>query len=157
MTIHEPRGHYAYNDGITAEELRKHFHYDPVTGVFTRLTRKNSHGSIDRDGYLILKINRRQFKGHRMAWLYVYGVLPTHNIDHRNRIRADNRIDNLRDATQAVNVENTTRHPNPETGVIGVYIDRTRGLKKKYATKRHGKTYRFYSVTDALSFSTSHS
>jgi hypothetical protein len=159
-TIHEKlvakRGNYNYREDITAEELKRHFAYDPETGRFDRLTRKNSSGSKDRDGYLILKIERRQYKAHRMAWLYVHGSLPMHNIDHINGDRTDNRIANLRDAPQAVNVMNTKRKPNKDTGVVGVYMDKcTKGLKKKFTRRINGRTYRFYSVQDALSFSPS--
>ena len=136
---------------LTQSDLKRHFHYDPETGVFTRLSRKGSHGSYDKYGYLILKINKRQYKAHRAAWLYVYGEWPTDNIDHLNRNRKDNRIANLRDVPQSVNCKNTTRVPNPDTGVVGVYIDRTKGLKAKYATKKHGKTFRFHTLTEALS------
>lgn len=75
---------------------------------------------------------------------------PTYNIDHINGIRTDNRIENLRDVPQRINVYNTQPKTNPDTGVVGVYTDKTRGLKAKYATKIDGKTMRFRNLADAV-------
>lgn len=43
---------------------------------------------------------------HRLAWFYVHGVWPTNEIDHINRNKSDNRIENLRDVTRTVNQRN---------------------------------------------------
>lgn len=128
-----------------------HFHYHP-DGTITRDDRKGGTGSYDKDGYLILKIKSRQFKAHRVAWLLNYGTFPSTELDHINRIRTDNRIENLRECTRRQQVFNTNIAPNHETGVRGVYIDRTKGLKKKYTTKIEGVTYRFYTVEAAERF-----
>lgn len=42
--------------------------------------------------------------------------------------------------------------PNKNTNEIGIYIDNTKGLKKKYATSYNGKTYRFYTLDEAIQF-----
>lgn len=134
------------------DTLKKHFHYDPETGLFSRKTKKNSNGSIDAYGYLILKFKRKQYKAHRMAWLYVYGESPDGVIDHINRDKLDNRISNLRCVDQAENSRNATYGENKETGFVGVYLDKTRGLKKKYAIKVKGRTHRFYNAREAYEF-----
>lgn len=130
--------------------FEKHFVYNADTGEIRRVTRRNSNGSLDKDGYLIIKFFGRQIKAHRLAWYLHYGHWPINVIDHINGKRADNRICNLRDVTQKENVVSTKRKPNIETKVVGVYIDRTKGLKKKFATKIEGRTYRFYSIKDAI-------
>lgn len=132
--------------------IKEYFSYCPDSGIITRSDRKNSNGSYDKDGYLILKIKGRQFKAHRIAWFLYYGEFPRKNIDHINRDRSDNRIINLRDVCQAKNVENTTKKLNSNTGVVGVYVDNTNGLKKKYAVKHKNNTYRFYSIEEAIKF-----
>ena len=119
-------------------------------GTITRTDRKNSNGSLDKDGYLILKVKQKQFKAHRVAWLLNYGDFPKSELDHINRDRTDNRIENLRECTRRVQVLNRSIPPNKDTGVVGIYIDRTRGLRKKYAFSHNGKTDRFYSIEEAM-------
>lgn len=133
--------------------IKKYFAYDPQTGKITRSDRKNSCGSLCHDGYLILKIKGKQYKAHRIAWLLYYGRPPVMEIDHINRIKTDNRIINLKEATRYDNIMNRDLKPNEKTGVVGVYLDQcTNGLKKKYALHRNGKTYRFYTLEDAINF-----
>lgn len=136
------------------EELKKHISYDPVTGVIKRLDRVNGYGSIDHYGYLVIKIKGRQYKAHRLAWLYHYGKWPEHNIDHINRNKLDNRIANLRDVPQAVNVYNTYVPPNKTTGYRGIHI--SPHTKKRFTTKINKKTYRFYTIEEAIDFRKKH-
>ena len=136
---------------MTQSELKEIISYDPNDGSISRLDRSGGCGSIDAYGYLIIKIKGVQYKSHRLAWLYMYGEMPKGVIDHINGIRTDNRKSNLRDVTQKENCKNRVGNINKETGVIGVYIDKTKGLKnKKYATSIEGKTKRFYSIEDAI-------
>lgn len=129
--------------------LSQHFKYKK-NGTIERSDRKNATGSLDKDGYLILKIKGKQHKAHRVIYAMHNGRLPTGEIDHINGIRNDNRIENLRQATRVENIDNTNRVANKQTGEIGIYIDNTKGLKKKFTTKLGGKMFRFYSITDAL-------
>lgn len=131
--------------------IRSYFAYDPDTGIISRTDRKNSNGSFDKDGYLILKIKTHHYKAHRVAWFLYYGDFPTLEIDHINRNRSDNRISNLRESDREMNNRNSAHKINPATGVVGVYLDNsTKVLKKKFATRIKGRTYRFYSLTEAV-------
>ncbi len=56
--------------------IKQHFDYNADTGEIIRTDRKNSNGSFDNDGYLILKIKGEQYKAHRIAWFLQYGELP---------------------------------------------------------------------------------
>lgn len=71
--------------------IKKHFKYD--NGTLIRDDRKNSNGSLDKDGYLIIKVKGKQFKAHRIVWLLHYGKFPLYEIDHINRNKLDNRIE----------------------------------------------------------------
>lgn len=92
---------------ITQEELKEYLHYDPLTGDFNwtigkRGLKVNSKaGSMNDQGYVIIRINNIRYRAHRLAWLYVYGHFPINEIDHINGVRSDNRIENLRDAIAA--------------------------------------------------------
>lgn len=133
-------------------EAAKCIDYNPETGEIKHLLRKNANGSFDKDGYLIIKIKGKQYKAHRLAYAKYYNCIPDGVVDHINRTRTDNRISNLRDTTQHQNCLNVIRKPNDKTGIIGVYLDNTNGLKKKFATKILSKTYRFNTLQEAIDF-----
>lgn len=110
---------------LTAERLRELFSYDPETGIFVcRVSRRRARagdvaGHISH-GYVAIPIERRIYLAHRLAWLYVHGVWPSGEIDHINRIRSDNRMCNLRDATRAENAQNKPVQRNNKSGYRGV-------------------------------------
>ena len=110
---------------IGAERLHELLQYDPSTGLFEWKESRargakagDVAGSRHSHGYTKIKIDGRTYRAHRLAWLYVHGVWPTNQLDHRNGIRDDNRIENLREATAGQNHQNravqsnsTSRHP----------------------------------------------
>ena len=116
---------------IDADTLRSLLDYDPDIGVFTwRVTRggyvKEGHeaGCVNGRGYISIQIQGKKYAAHRLAWLYIYGVMPQDQIDHINRTRSDNRIVNLREATATQNIANTRKY---------------RGYLPKGVRKNHGK------------------
>ena len=120
---------------ITQELLKSLLSYDPDTGIFTWRTdrgRKKCAGTkagwVASYGYINLEINSVNYRAHRLAWLYVYGVWPTKEIDHINQDKADNRISNLRDVTRRENCTNRKPFRNNTSSVSGV--DRPKGRKK---------------------------
>ena len=128
--------------------ILKHFSYK--NGKIYRDDRKNSKGSLDKDGYLIYKIKGRQIKAHRLVWFLNYKEFPDGQLDHINRIRTDNRIENLRIADSNLQHQNTTRHPNVDTGIVGIYMDKsTKGLLAKFCFHYKNKTYRFRKLEEA--------
>ena len=107
---------------ISAEELRRRLHYNPTTGVFTRVLatigkREGSVAGTTRpDGYIQISIDRRFYPAHRLAWLYTKGVWPAHLVDHINGDRSDNRLANLRPATNSENLRNSRRNVRNKCG-----------------------------------------
>ena len=80
-----------------------------------------SCGFIRKDGYVAIKINTKAYKAHRLAWLYVYGINPENQVDHVNGFKSDNRILNLRAATNSQNCENQKKaKSNNIVGLLGV-------------------------------------
>ena len=131
------------------EYIKRYFRYSD--GHIIRTDRKGGLGSYDKDGYLIIKIKGKQIKAHRLIWFLCNGEFPKCEIDHINRKRDDNRIENLRLADRKIQHENTTREVNKDTGVVGIYCDKTtRGLLAKYTFHHKGKTYRFRNLIDAI-------
>ena len=113
---------------LTQERLKELLDYDPETGVFTwKSIVFGSHmkvgsvaGSMYSNGYLRIKINGKDYRAHRLAWLYMYGCWPTNQIDHINRVRDDNRIANLREATNKENQWNRGKQKSSTSGFTGV-------------------------------------
>ena len=132
------------------EYILKHFTYHP-DGSISRDDRRNSLGRYNEDGYRVVKIKGRYFTVHRIVWLLNTGDFPDKEIDHINRVRDDNRIENLRCVDRLTNVLNRTQKPNPDTGVVGIYLDKsTKGLKAKYSFHFKDKSYRFRNLEDAV-------
>jgi hypothetical protein len=112
---------------LTADKLRKLLHYNPETGVFTRLVRDGKWlpgqvaGSAQAShGYVAIGVAGKPRLAHRLAWLYVYGEWPDGVIDHINRDRTDNRIVNLRSVSQAENGQNAKLSCRNKSGHKGV-------------------------------------
>lgn len=119
-------------DALTAERLREVLDYDAETGIFTRRMKTNINtvvgqvvGSLHHKGYLRMSVDGHIYWAHRLAWLYVYGEWPKGPIDHANRIRTDNRICNLREASYAENNRNVSISKTNKSGAKGVSWDKS--------------------------------
>lgn len=104
---------------LTAEQARALFDYDEETGALTFKNTGKEAGRLDRYGYRIVTI-RVTFCEHRLAWLLANGEWPKGQIDHINRDKADNRIENLRECTNAENHQNLPMLSTNSSGFVGV-------------------------------------
>lgn len=78
-------------------------------------------GSHDFDsGYITICLDGIDYKAHRLAWFWCYGVWPIGKLDHKDTKRAHNTISNLREATRSQNAANQYHRPNNLLGVKGV-------------------------------------
>ena len=124
---------------ISQELLRDRLDYNPITGVFTwiKCPKHNSlvgtrAGTPDTYGHIRISIYNKPHAAHRLAWMYSYGEWPKGVIDHINGDPADNRIANLRDVTQSINLRNQRKPKRgSKTGAVGVSWDPVR--RKFYA------------------------
>lgn len=125
---------------LSAARLREVIHYDPDTGVFTRKVRlAQRHHAGDRAdtvitsekmrGYRRVSLFSQRYLAHRVAWLYVHGVWPEKHLDHINGDKGDNRIVNLREADDQLNIENI-RVPKASNscGFLGVVLHKQSGI-----------------------------
>jgi len=115
---------------MNIEEIKKVLDYNPDTGVFTwkvdiaKNVKKDSvAGCKDKDGYIVISINRKQYRAHRIAYMFVHGKLEN-QIDHVNRVKSDNRIINLRECTHTQNHHNVTVRSDNKLGIKGVCFKR---------------------------------
>ena len=112
---------------IDQETVRKLFHYDAESGM---LLWRNGNGrnvkpwqqakAPNGHGYYTVKIDGTSYSVHRLIWLYVHGNFPDKYIDHKNRIRNDNRLCNLRDVNTTDNAQNISLPSHNKSGYIGV-------------------------------------
>ena len=76
-------------------------------------------GTISSTGYIAIMIGRKRYQAHRLIFLLHYGWLPEF-IDHMDRNRINNRIENLRAATKAQNQRNTPVRRDSSSGAKNV-------------------------------------
>jgi hypothetical protein len=127
---------------ISRDYVSQMLDYDRETGIFTwksspqgRIKAGSIAGSMHHPRlYIDIRINRKNYKAHRLAWLLEYGEWPSQDIDHINGDRRDNRIENLRLCTNTQNQANARLRKNNKIGLKGVhryynrYIAKCNGL-----------------------------
>lgn len=131
---------------ITQERLKELLHYDPNTGIFNwKIYRSHNAKAGDVAGcvhtctagksYIIISIDSKNYKAHRLAFLYVRGEFPN-QVDHLNGDGADNRLCNLRPANSRINAKNhKLRHDN-SSGLAGVYWVKNLGKWRAQITSK---------------------
>jgi len=75
------------------------------------------------NGYVTGRVNGKQVLLHRFIWYFVHGEesIPTdHVLDHKNRIKTDCQLSNLRILTKSENSHNCTKRKNCSSSMIGV-------------------------------------
>lgn len=109
-------------------------------------------GSAHIGGYWKVIFRKKLYLAHRVVWYLHHGVWPSGKIDHINGIRGDNRIGNLRDVSQSVNIKNKVKQSNNKTGFTGVHFDKESG-KYRAQIKSQGVVRdlgRFLFIEDAI-------
>lgn len=105
---------------IERATLLKLYRYDPETGDFFHTNGVACSAISNEKGYIILHINRKKYRAHRLAWFYMTGEWPEGQIDHDNNIKYDNRWINLREADNQLNHYNLLKPKNNTSGAKGV-------------------------------------
>jgi len=143
---------------ITQSELKEKLLYSPKTGIFIWLKPPKIHmnkqgkeaGCKDSNGYIIITIDNKPYKSHRLAWLYVYGYFPENIIDHKDRIPYSNWIDNLRESSHSCNIKNASVLKNNTSGVKGVSLNKNKYNKWTVCISGTGYIGAFHHFIDAV-------
>jgi len=115
---------------LTQNEVKKLFTYNRDTGELIRrisigtggfgCKQGNSVGSKSTSGYIRVRVNGKYYPRSHLVWLYHKGYLPTKVIDHIDRVRTNDKIDNLREVVYKDNYKNLSKRTNNKSGVTGV-------------------------------------
>jgi hypothetical protein len=134
---------------LTRARLRKLLRYNKKTGEFRWRKRPGNGARLDLSAgsahsqrrYRYIKIDRRVYSEHQLAWFYMKGRWGRPTIDHRDQDVTNNRWNNLRQATASQNNANRRRPRNNSSGYKGVCL--CRRSEQWYAQiGRNGQTIR---------------
>jgi len=124
------KGHQMAEISLSRERLCELLEVDAEKGIFTwrntmggKAKKGQLAGAKQKTGYILIRLDKKDYYAHRLMWLYVYGAIPLLQIDHINRDKSDNRSANLRLATQKQNSENIFRAKQNTSGFRGVRFE----------------------------------
>lgn len=118
------------NDQELSSLCNEYLKYNSETGVFiwkkknSGITLGSIAGGLNKKGYWTIYLSGKHYRAHRLAFLIHYKYLPPYpqfEIEHKNRVRSDNRILNLRKATHEENLRNCGIRKNNQSGFKGVH------------------------------------
>ena len=106
---------------LTQERIRYLFDYCPTGQLTRRVGVKGSEvgstiGTIKSKGYVVAMVDGKAYRVHHLVWFWHHGSWAT-ELDHCNRVRHDNRIENLRLCTHTQNLGNMRPRVHKYKGV----------------------------------------
>lgn len=118
---------------VSVEKLKQLLAYDPATGSITFKVARGPRpaGALATHrtdgGYIAVMVCGQSYRAHRVAWALAHDHWPTHEIDHINGERSDNRLVNLREVTSRENAKNQGGRSTNTSGYKGVHLHRQSG------------------------------
>ena len=122
---------------LSAELVRSLFDYDPNSGILRWKAQPDkprkwntryagTPAGWTSQGYIQVQISapeRANYYVHVIAWCHYYGYWPPDQLDHKDRQRSNNRIKNLRMASNSDNSCNKGKQSNNTSGFKGVFFN----------------------------------
>ena len=88
-------------------------YYVSNLGQVKSITKKGKEkilkGHPDKDGYLSIEISKKRLRIHRLV-IFAFTEISDKEVDHINRVRTDNRLDNLRYVSRYENSLNNYKY-----------------------------------------------
>jgi len=84
-------------------------------------------GTYKKNKYSQVMIDGKHYKTHRVIWLWHHGYMPECELDHINKVKSDNRIENLREVSKQCNARNCGNPDNNTSGVKGIHTHESWG------------------------------
>ena len=114
--------------------MKELFDYDAETGNLVWKVDRCANkmmgkiaGTFASKGYWRICVDYKPYQSHRLVWLWHHGFMPKRYLDHINGVRNDNRIENLREATNTENQQNRKKaNVTNQFGLLGVSKTRNR-------------------------------
>ena len=131
---------------ITVKQIKERLNYDPNTGILTwkSVVRYSNRrigqqaGRVNSLGYRQVELLGKKRKATNLIWYMQTGVYPSEKIiDHKNRIKSDDRWENLRESTWAQNQANTGIRSDNTSGYKGIHY--CKNINKWRATLQYNK------------------
>ncbi|AZV02184.1 homing endonuclease [Pectobacterium phage Arno162] len=122
--------------------LKENLIYNPKTGHFfwkktlcsTAIAGRRA-GHSAAHGYRAIQVCGKKVYEHDAAWLIINGEIPDgFEIDHKNLVKTDNRLCNLRLVSKAQNQHNRSMNKNNTSGIKGVSFCKQTGMYKARVT-----------------------
>ena len=128
---------------VSSREIIRKLEYNPRTGVITwrkipevdGVSRRYNTiysgkvaGSLQKSsGYWVIGVGGKTLIAHRIAWFLYYGEWPKFTVDHKNLIKIDNKITNLRDFDMGQQARNKPISCSNKSGTTGVHYCKSHG------------------------------
>ena len=116
------------NKDLIQKRLKELLDYNSETGIFTwkvnhgiKIKAGSTAGTCSPNCHITIGIDNKLYFAHRLAFLYMEGYFPENMVDHINRVKDDNRWENLRHASKQCNARNCAIRNTNKSGVTGVY------------------------------------
>lgn len=131
---------------LTHQRICELFEYDDGQ-LIRRISIKGSSagspiGTKKPKGYMVAVVDGKMYRVHHLVWMYHNGYFAE-ELDHINRVRDDNRIENLRVCTHSQNLGNSRPRVHKYKGVT---LCKTTG---KWRAQLNGHLGRFDTIEEA--------
>ena len=118
----------------TQERVRTLFDYMPNGDLIRKISirakcgeKGRTAGCVSVRGYIKTSIDGSSYWNHQIVWLWHNGYFTENELDHINKNKSDNRIENLREVSHVCNIKNRGKLKNNTSGITGVSFRKARG------------------------------